>query len=78
MIQSNFLHLVALNPDTVQGTVNEVEPGKWVALIAGGWWIGYGASRGKAIKKVTDSFNREWFRYGRTPREAVDAIPKSV
>jgi phenylpyruvate tautomerase PptA (4-oxalocrotonate tautomerase family) len=77
MIQDNFLHLVP-DPYTIPVTVGEVEPDRWMARIAGGWWVGYGASRKKAIKVVVNNFNREWFSYGETPLEAVDAISKSI
>lgn len=51
------------------------EENRWCALIAGGWWIAYGKTKKAAISLVITKFEREWSRYGKTPREAVEAIP---
>lgn len=51
------------------------EENRWYALIAGGWWIAYGKTKKEAISNVVTKFEREWSRYGSTPREAVEAIP---
>lgn len=51
------------------------EENRWCALIAGGWWIAYGETKKKAIRNVVTKFEREWSRYGPTPREAIETIP---
>jgi hypothetical protein len=64
MKQQNFPDLISLGPNTIQVTVVEIEPGRWQALIAGGWWCAYGITKKKAAKTVTNNFNRERQLYG--------------
>lgn len=35
------------------------ERGIWIAEIMGGWWVGHGSTRAKAIKKAIDNFEHE-------------------
>ena len=62
-LQATQLHLFTLPPDDgetqITGVVKKNDDGNYVAEIAGGWWVGHGATPDAAVKNAVEAYTKE-------------------